>query len=120
MALISVAGWTRQLTRSRKKRSWTEAQVDKGQHKVKIVSNVSSGTGTDLPARTPSPLTMEGKTQGTGLGERASQVMDGVDQRLPVFSVNARRKFFHALAVVMFVPGIIIDVSRVGAGSSFL
>jgi hypothetical protein len=38
-------------------------------------------------------------------------MMDEMDQRLPVFSVNARRKFFHALAVVMFVPGIIIDVS---------
>jgi hypothetical protein len=37
-------------------------------------------------------------------------MMDAADQRLPTFSVNARRKFFHALAVVMFVPGIAVDV----------
>jgi dolichol kinase len=40
-----------------------------------------------------------------------AQMMDAADQRLPTFSVNARRKFFHALAVVMFVPGIAVDVS---------
>lgn len=37
--------------------------------------------------------------------------MDAADQRMPTLSVNARRKFFHALAVVMFVPGIAVDVS---------
>lgn len=41
----------------------------------------------------------------------ASQMMDEVDLRLPMLSVNGRRKFFHGLAVVMFVPGILIDVS---------
>jgi dolichol kinase len=44
--------------------------------------------------------------------------MDEMDQRLPVFSVNARRKFFHALAVVMFVPGIIVDVSATSSRSA--
>lgn len=59
--------------------------------------------------RTPSP-TSDIKT--ASLGGVASHMMDEMDQRLPVFSVNARRKFFHALAVVMFVPGIIFDVGR--------
>lgn len=40
-----------------------------------------------------------------------AQMMDAADQRLPTFSVNARRKFFHALAVVMFIPGIAVDAS---------
>jgi dolichol kinase len=42
-------------------------------------------------------------------------MMDAADQRLPTFSVNARRKFFHALAVVMFVPGIAFDVSALAS-----
>lgn len=40
-------------------------------------------------------------------------MMDAADQRMPTLSVNGRRKFFHALAVVMFVPGIAVDVSDV-------
>jgi dolichol kinase len=51
------------------------------------------------------------KEPSEGLSGVASQMMDAADQRLPTLSVNARRKFFHALAVVMFVPGIALDVS---------
>jgi len=46
-----------------------------------------------------------------GFGGVATQMMDAADSRMPTLSVNARRKFFHALAVVMFVPGIAVDVS---------
>ena len=46
-----------------------------------------------------------------GLTGVASQMMDAADQRMPTLSVNARRKFFHGLAVIMFVPGIAVDVS---------
>ena len=46
-----------------------------------------------------------------GLSGVATQMMDAADQKMPILSVNSRRKFFHALAVVMFVPGIAIDVS---------
>jgi hypothetical protein len=49
---------------------------------------------------------------GQGVSGVATQMMDAADQRIPTLSVNARRKFFHALAVVMFVPGIAVDVSR--------
>ena len=41
----------------------------------------------------------------------AAQMMDAADQRMPTLSVNARRKSFHALAVIMFIPGIAVDVS---------
>lgn len=33
-------------------------------------------------------------------------------ERVPILSLNGRRKFFHGLAVLMFVPGIYIDVRR--------
>lgn len=41
----------------------------------------------------------------------ATDLLDAADKRLPTLGLNARRKFFHALAVVMFVPGIAFDVS---------
>jgi dolichol kinase len=47
-----------------------------------------------------------------GLSQVATQMMDAADQRMPTLSVNARRKYFHGLAVVMFVPGVLVDVSR--------
>ncbi|KZT73082.1 histidine kinase [Daedalea quercina L-15889] len=35
--------------------------------------------------------------------------LDAADKHVPTLSLNARRKFFHALAVLMFLPGIAID-----------
>jgi hypothetical protein len=35
----------------------------------------------------------------------------GKDEKRMHVSLNSRRKFFHALAVIMFIPGIAIDVS---------
>ena len=122
LAGISVGGWTRQLSRARRHRGWTEAKVTNGQHKVTVVSKSSAtksagsrSASVDASGRrptlnrTPSPTT---DIKTAGLGGVASHMMDEMDQRLPVFSINARRKFFHALAVVMFVPGIIFDVSH--------
>jgi dolichol kinase len=45
----------------------------------------------------------------TDLGLGASEWLDAADRRVPTLSLNARRKFFHALAVVMFVPGVAAD-----------
>lgn len=145
LATISVAGWTRQLHRARKKRVWAESKVTNGQRKVTVVSNAtctrvlsgngnvgsSHGGGSLLTDRQAGSFEGHSNAAGSGtqtpsnsagigagdhakpprLGEVASHMMDEVDQRLPVFSINARRKFFHGLAVVMFVPGIIADVS---------
>ena len=120
LSVISVAGWTRQLSRARKRRVWTESRVRNGQHKITVVSKSivsktsgirsgSVGEGRAPWQRTPSPP--NGDSKPSSIGGVASHMMDEMDQRLPVFSINARRKFFHALAVVMFVPGIIFDVS---------
>lgn len=48
---------------------------------------------------------------GTGVSGVATDWLDAADRHVPTLSVNARRKFFHALAVVMFLPGVIVDVS---------
>jgi hypothetical protein len=41
----------------------------------------------------------------------ATDLLDAADKHVPTLGVNARRKFFHALAVVMFIPGVALDVS---------
>ncbi|KAI0635743.1 hypothetical protein C8Q77DRAFT_1216322 [Trametes polyzona] len=46
---------------------------------------------------------------GANLSNVATELLDAADKHVPTLSVNARRKFFHALAVVMFVPGIAVD-----------
>jgi hypothetical protein len=41
----------------------------------------------------------------------ATDLLDAANKHVPTLSRNGRRKFFHALAVLMFVPGISWDVS---------
>ena len=41
----------------------------------------------------------------------ATDLLDAADKHVPTLSVNARRKYFHALAVLMFLPGVAMDVS---------
>jgi dolichol kinase len=97
LAVISVAGWSRQLVRARRHRRYDPpAQPSRAERNAQIGSTVSEPI-----SQSPGP---------GGQGSGFAQMMDAADQRLPTFSVNARRKFFHALAVVMFVPGIAVDV----------
>jgi dolichol kinase len=41
----------------------------------------------------------------------ATDLLDAADKHVPTLRLNARRKFFHALAVAMFLPGVASDVS---------
>lgn len=41
----------------------------------------------------------------------ATDLLDAADKHVPTLKLNARRKFFHGLAVVMFIPGVAVDVS---------
>lgn len=82
LAMFSVAGWQRQLSRARRHRLYTVPGTTR--------DSTSSATSTSAPTV-------------------ATQMMDAADQRIPTLSVNARRKSFHALAVAMFIPGISID-----------
>lgn len=88
LAMISVAGWSRQLIRARRHRRYVVG--------VRETNGSSAANGT-------------ASATDASLSGVASQMMDAADQRLPTLSVNARRKFFHALAVVMFIPGITLD-----------
>ncbi|KAK8869508.1 hypothetical protein IAR55_000073 [Kwoniella newhampshirensis] len=97
LAATSVAAWERQLNRARK-------------HRRYLVPGTSASRGEASPAMGAS----NGSSNGGGAayersGGVATQMMDAADQRMPTLSVNARRKSFHALAVIMFIPGIAFD-----------
>jgi dolichol kinase len=101
LAMISVAGWNRQLSRARRHRVYTVPNVrERVSH-----SHGQSLNSTD-PLQAPGSTTIH---SDSGISGVASQMMDAADMRMPTLSVNSRRKFFHALAVVMFVPGIAVD-----------
>jgi hypothetical protein len=58
-------------------------------------------------------------TQAVSLGinlpngaNMAADFLDAADKHVPTLGLNARRKFFHGLVVVMFVPGVALDVSN--------
>ncbi|WWC69143.1 uncharacterized protein I206_103079 [Kwoniella pini CBS 10737] len=101
LAMISVAGWNRQLSRARKHKRYTVPGSTN-----KIEQPISSSTHRDHSSGTNSVIV---GANGDTISGVASSMMDAADQRMPTLSVNARRKFFHALAVVMFIPGIAVD-----------
>jgi dolichol kinase len=106
LAAISVAGWTRQLGRARKRRAWSAVTNSNGHSKISVQSSAAqAGLSHQQMHLKANPV------PEAGFGHVAAQMMDAANQKLPVLSINARRKFFHALATAMFVPGIIIDVS---------
>lgn len=43
--------------------------------------------------------------------EFVDRLVEAADRTAPMMTLNARRKFFHLLIILIFVPGIIIDVS---------
>lgn len=67
--------------------------------------------GLDTHLRMRRMMGSRGGAAQEGFTGVATQMMDAADQRMPTLSVNARRKSFHALAVIMFIPGIAVDVS---------
>jgi hypothetical protein len=50
-------------------------------------------------------------TGRAGLSNVATDLLGAAKHRVSFFSVISRHKFFHALAVIMFTPGIALDVS---------
>lgn len=120
LCIISVAGWIRQLTRSRRFRSRNPATTE----------SVASSTSADVPytssaaepisniSSTPAALGMTFPTtilnlpNGANMSHVAADLLDAADKHVPTLGLNARRKFFHGLAVVMFIPGVALDVSN--------
>ncbi|WWC89718.1 uncharacterized protein L201_004643 [Kwoniella dendrophila CBS 6074] len=122
LAAISVAGWNRQLNRARKHRRYTVPGTNTNRLEPNTNYNNNNSNGINQSSNNNYQNGVNGlnssdlpsgnnMTIGSGdtLSGVASSMMDAADQRMPTLSVNARRKFFHALAVVMFIPGIAVD-----------
>ncbi|TRM64840.1 hypothetical protein BD626DRAFT_490049 [Schizophyllum amplum] len=120
---LSVAGWNRQLARSRRYRNMNEALVvpSSGQSDMAPPSTGAGAPGTTSPNE-PIPSVAPSLNQiglfpnvahltqlPNGASSVATDILDAADKHVPTLRLNARRKFFHALAVVMFVPGIAYD-----------
>ena len=133
---LSVAAWNRQLARSRRywhRNSAADSAAQPGApdpstsvpqspppsgNQVASASPPASTTAamggalgmtlSNLPALPALP-------NGAQVTNAATDLLDAADKHVPTLTLNARRKFFHALAVAMFVPGVAFDVSFQGA-----
>ena len=130
---LSVAGWSRQLSRSRRFRHRSvmtvagDAPTTFDPSRLATTNNAtgnsSPGNQSDPSRPSTPPVDASGPLGlgfpplpnlpniGNGVGVTATDWLDAADKRVPTLSVNARRKYFHALAVVMFLPGVAADVS---------
>lgn len=113
MAIISVAAWNRQLARSRKYRSRNLAH---GEPFLIVPGAPEAGRTSSDPSAPSTPTTTTSMSlsfpnlpNGTQMSLAATEFFDAADKHVPTLSLNARRKSFHALAVVMFLPGIAFD-----------
>ncbi|KAJ6496473.1 hypothetical protein C8R47DRAFT_1318155 [Mycena vitilis] len=114
---VSVAGWTRQLARSRR-----AAGVGSGVGMGMGMGGTGMGMagmmgGMGMGMSMGGMASIMGQSNGAGVGDAApasptsalfaasGEFLD----RAPTLRLNARRKFFHALVVVMFVPGVAFD-----------
>ncbi|WVQ76542.1 hypothetical protein IAR50_006212 [Cryptococcus sp. DSM 104548] len=108
LAVISVAGWERQLNRARRHRRYTVPGTAASRGEAAPPSAGMSKSSSN-PGNVAVPASNGHGASQAGFSGAATQMMDAADQRMPTLSVNARRKSFHALAVIMFVPGIAVD-----------
>ncbi|KAF5392340.1 hypothetical protein D9757_001518 [Collybiopsis confluens] len=134
---LSVAGWNRQLARSRKFRTWNTGEnlivPGPGSPPVSGAALIpdggaftpqTSGHNSDTPSGSGSMASTLGTVTTLGLSFPnlpnlsnlpqlpngvATDLLDAADKHVPTLRLNARRKFFHALTVIMFVPGVAFD-----------
>lgn len=132
LASISVAAWGRQLLRSRRYRHksalrpvsgiMTEnanaSSPPQGQQLTTVTEEGAIPQDPESTAQTPQttsslglPVGLPSLPSGVDVSMAATEIIDAADKRIPTLSLNARRKSFHALAVIMFLPGIAFDVS---------
>ncbi|KDR78911.1 hypothetical protein GALMADRAFT_64608 [Galerina marginata CBS 339.88] len=126
LGIISVAGWNRQLARSRRFRPRNSASAAEAMSALNSADTLTSASPADtttnhtssLAPSSSGPLGMTFPTSfpnmpnlpnGANMSNVATELLDAADKRVPTLGLNARRKFFHGLAVVMFVPGIAVD-----------
>ncbi|KAH7911347.1 Fph type histidine kinase [Hygrophoropsis aurantiaca] len=111
---ISVAGWNRQLSRSRRYRPRNTSTATGDGVIVPVAASHSQNP--KLSDNVPVPpssgalgLTFPNLPNIPNGSQVAADLLDAADKHVPTLGVNARRKFFHALAVVMFLPGVAAD-----------
>jgi dolichol kinase len=121
---IAVAGWNRQLARTRKYRPSLERAGASSETTAHATTNATleppstdvstqtspTGGNTPLGLTFPTLPNLPNLPNGAGVSQAATELMDAADKRVPLLSLNARRKFFHGLAVAMFLPGMALDV----------
>ncbi|KAM0788224.1 hypothetical protein ACM66B_001379 [Microbotryomycetes sp. NB124-2] len=94
---VAIAGWQTRLVRARRIR-------------IKNGSSSSSGGGGGGGALDKKKMSSTGHQQSDMMhGTTKVGVENAREEKRVHASLNMRRKFFHALAVAMFVPGIAID-----------
>lgn len=59
----------------------------------------------------PSMISFPNLPNGVQVSLAATELLDAADKRVPTLTLNARRKSFHGVVVLMFLPGIAFDVS---------
>lgn len=122
LGCISVAGWGRQVARSRRFRLRSQTGTEDLYSPVSLFnaassageSSGSSSSGNSLVGSFPtmpniSMPSMPSLSNGSNV---ATDLLDAADKQIPTLGLNARRKFFHGLSVAMFIPGIALDVRR--------
>lgn len=117
---LSVAGWNRQLARSRRFRP-RSAATGMGDSVIVPVAGESpsssafESTGSlvgniNFPNIRDNLPNLPNLPNSANVSMRATDLLDAADKHVPTLGLNARRKFFHALAVAMFLPGVALDV----------
>ncbi|EGO24662.1 Fph type histidine kinase [Serpula lacrymans var. lacrymans S7.9] len=118
---ISVAAWNRQLSRSRRyrPRNTTSGSGDivvpgpANNNQVftettSVPSSPAGALGLNFP-NLPNLPNLSNLPNSAQVSNVATDLLDAADKHVPTLGLNARRKFFHALAVVMFLPGVAFD-----------
>lgn len=125
LGCISVAGWGRQVARSRRFRLRSQTGTEDLYSATSSFNTASSAgessgstsSGNSLVGSFPtmpniSIPSMPSLPNGSGVSNVATDLLDAADKQIPTLGLNARRKFFHGLSVAMFIPGIALDVRR--------
>lgn len=117
IGIISVAAWNRQLARSRKYRPRaignpeTSPQVTTPSPPAEARLPLSSDPSAPPTPAIPSMISFPNLPNGVQVSLAATELLDAADKRVPTLTLNAKRKSFHGVAVLMFLPGIAFDVS---------
>ena len=117
IAIISVAAWNRQLARSRRYRPKaignpeTTPQLAGPSTPTEARPPISSDPSAPPTPPIPSMISFPNLPNGVQMSLAATELLDAADKRVPTLTLNARRKSFHGVAVLMFLPGIAFDVS---------